>query len=285
VVTRSAPRRPVAWLLFALAFVILTLLTQIGGVIFIIALLACLALPKSLHGWQRAGVGVIVLLVLYGATSVFMVPPMAAALAGRVALPCAAQPGRPFAAASWIYCVFNRNYVDARLVPLLTELSRSVDAAFPGTTTLFLDANFPFLDGFPLLPHLSHGDGRKLDIAYYYATPGGSYLPGMTRSPLGYFAFEQSGPGDMPSCPERRWLTLRWDLNALQSLYPKRPVETARTRAALTWLATDGPKFGVERVFIEPYLAARIGVSSPLFGFQGCRAARHDDHIHVQIKK
>jgi hypothetical protein len=41
----------------------------------------------------------------------------------------------------------------------------------------------------------------------------------------------------------------------------------------------------VERVFIEPYLAARLGVASPVLGFQGCRAARHDDHIHVQIKR
>jgi hypothetical protein len=29
----------------------------------------------------------------------------------------------------------------------------------------------------------------------------------------------------------------------------------------------------------------RLGVSSPLLGFQGCRAARHDDHIHIQIKR
>jgi hypothetical protein len=49
-------------------------------------------------------------------------------------------------------------------------------------------------------------------------------------------------------------------------------------------LATDGQALGIERIFIEPYLAARLGVSSPLLGFQGCRAARHDDHIHIQIR-
>lgn len=281
----SAPRRLATWLLLILTFVFLTLLTQIGGIVFIVTLVVvCFAIPKSLHGWHRAGLGVIVFVVVYGAAAIFVVPPIAA-FAGRVPLPCGVEPGRPFAAASSIYCVFNRNYVDARLVPLLTEMSRNIDHAFPGTTTLFLDANFPFLDGFPLLPHLSHGDGRKLDIAYYYAAPDGTYLPGATRSGLGYFAFEQPGPGDVLSCPEGRWLTLRWNLTALQGLYSKRPMETARTRAALLWLATDGPKFGVERVFIEPYLAARIGVSSPVFGFQGCRAARHDDHIHIQIKK
>lgn len=32
----------------------------------------------------------------------------------------------------------------------------------------YLDANFPFKDGFPLLPHLSHDDGRKVDIAFMY---------------------------------------------------------------------------------------------------------------------
>ena len=72
---------------------------------------------------------------------------------------------------------------------------------------------------------------------------------------------------------------------ALQRLYPERPLEPERTRAALRWLLTDGQQFGVERVFIEPYLAARLGVASPVLGFQGCRAARHDDHIHVQIKR
>jgi hypothetical protein len=71
---------------------------------------------------------------------------------------------------------------------------------------------------------------------------------------------------------------------ALQDHYPPRPLEPERTRAALRCLVADGQRFGVERIFIEPYLAARLGVSSPVLGFQGCRAARHDDHIHIQIK-
>jgi hypothetical protein len=71
----------------------------------------------------------------------------------------------------------------------------------------------------------------------------------------------------------------------LQGLFPARPLDTERTRAALRWLTTEGPGAGIERIFIEPYLAVRLGVSSPLLGFQGCRAARHDDHIHIQIKR
>jgi hypothetical protein len=69
---------------------------------------------------------------------------------------------------------------------------------------------------------------------------------------------------------------------ALQDLWPVMPLEPERTRHALRWLASEGR---VERIFIEPYLAARLSVSSPVLGFQGCRAARHDDHIHIQIAR
>jgi hypothetical protein len=164
----------------------------------------------------------------------------------------------------------------------MTDLSRDVERAYPGTVTLFLDANLPFLDGFPLLPHLSHHDGRKLDIAYYYASPNGLYLQGQTRSPIGYWGFEQPTVTDRSMCPRDSWLTLRWDMTALQAWLPVMPIEPGRTHHALRWLASEGR---VERIFIEPYVAVRLGVSSPVLGFQGCRAARHDDHIHIQIAR
>jgi hypothetical protein len=221
--------------------------------------------------------------VLYAAATMFLVPAWAK-LGGRVPLPCHAETDRPFAAGHPLYCVLNRHYVEPRVVTLLTELSRHIERAHPGTTTLYLDGNFPFLNGFPLLPHLSHKDGRKLDLAFFYQTPAGTYLPGRLRSPIGYWAFEQPQPGDHSPCVGSPWLTLRWDMNALQGLYPNLPLEPQRTRAALQWLVTDGERFALERVFIEPYLAARLGVSSPRLGFQGCRAARHDDHVHIQIR-
>jgi murein endopeptidase len=57
-------------------------------------------------------------------------------------------------------------------------------------------------------------------------------------------------------------------------------VDHRRTAAALQWLAQD-PR--VEKVFIEPHLRQTLGASHPKVRFQGCRAARHDDHIHFQI--
>lgn len=269
-------------LLGLLLFVALTLLTQVGGVVFAVCWVMSQCLPR-ISAWWRTAINIALFAALYAVLSIFVVPPLAAR-GGRVPLPCAATADRPFAAAHPMFCWFNRHYADARLTMLMSDMSRDIARQYPGTVTLFLDANLPFINGFPLLPHLSHGDGRKLDIAYYYRGADGSYLPGQTRSPIGYWAFEQQSAGDTPSpCRADAWLTTRWDMRFLQALFPDRPLEPERTRAALRWLTTEGQRAGIERIFIEPYLAARLGVSSPLLGFQGCRAARHDDHIHIQI--
>lgn len=193
---------------------------------------------------------------------------------GRVALPC--LPGGELRSQSPLYCALNRHYVAPELLDLAEDLAAEMAARYPGTVTLTLDGGFPFLDGFPLLPHLSHADGRKLDLAFYYADAAGAYLPGQTRSPVGYFAFED-GPSDcVASFP-----TLRWDFAWLQPLYPDRRLEPGRTRAAAGWLVAD-PR--VRRVFVEPHLARRLGLSDDKVRFQGCRAARHDDHLHVELK-
>lgn len=173
-----------------------------------------------------------------------------------------------------LYCALNRQYVTPELRDVVVSVAERMDARFEGTQTLVLDANFPFFAGFPLLPHLSHHDGRKVDLAFYYRDEGG-YLAGVTRSPLGYFAFEE-GPSD---CPKRR-VSLRWDMGWLQPLWPEYPLEPERMRAVLEYLVAE-PR--VSKIFIEPHLKQRFGVQSGKIRFQGCRAARHDDHIHLQL--
>jgi len=40
-----------------------------------------------------------------------------------------------------------------------------------------------------------------------------------------------------------------------------------------------------KRIFLEPHLTQRLGFEGhPKIGFAGCRAARHDDHIHVILE-
>jgi hypothetical protein len=73
---------------------------------------------------------------------------------------------------------------------------------------------------------------------------------------------------------------MRWDLNWLQPIFPEYDLEPDRITTAMDWLIADGL---VGKVFLEPHLTQAIGLSAPKLRFQGCRAARHDDHIHFQF--
>ncbi len=205
---------------------------------------------------------------------------------GRVPISCLAGEADNLAVKSPIYCLLNRNYVTPPLLNLVSALADDLNQKFPGTTTVVLDGNFPFWDGFPLLPHLSHADGRKLDIAFHYKGIGGDFVNRETRSPIGYLAFEQPSSGDEQPCRGRHdILTTRWNFDWLQPFFPTYQIEERRTAFSLQWLSTEGvERFRLEKVFIEPHLINALGVKDAVIRFQGCRAARHDDHIHIQIK-
>lgn len=235
----------------------LTVLSQLGGLAWVIAL----AFRRRVIAFVFAYAGL-------SLAAISIVP-----VFGRVALNCLDD--GPLQVQSVIYCVLNRAYVTPGLRAVLEDTAASMERQFPGTRTLVLDGNFPFFDGFPLLPHLSHDDGEKVDLAFFYRDETG-YLPGATRSPIGYFAFEQGPTECVP-----RWPTLRWDMAVLQPLWRDLQVDAARTAAILRILAEDDR---VGRIFVEPHLLQDLGVVHPAIGFQGCRAARHDDHIHLQLR-
>lgn len=243
-------------ILHGLWIVFLTLLTQLGGIAWLIAL--CFRRRVS------------VFLVVYAGLCVSAM--VLAPNFGRVPLSCTGT--GPLRVQSVMYCAMNRQYVTPEMKQVLVEFSQAIEQRHTATKTVVLDANFPFLTGFPLLPHLSHHDGEKVDIALYYKDDTG-YLPGKVKSPIGYFAFED-GP---TTCPDRA-LTLRWDLPGLQNLWPNYSLDEDRMEAALTVLSND-ERTG--KIFIEPHLKARFAPNSPKIRFQGCRAARHDDHIHLQL--
>lgn len=260
-----------------LAILCLTVLTQIGGVVWLLALL----LRRRLPGGGSRGF-LLVFAALYATAT--LATQQLAPLAGRVGLPCFPASDATLSVRSPLYCALNRNYVTPEMAKAARAYADHMAEAFPDTKTLALDGNFPFLAGFPLLPHLSHDDGRKLDLAFYYQDGSGSFRNGETRSPVGYFAFEQPEPGSLQPCASReRWLSLRWDMNWLQGVFPDWRLEPNRMREALRWLAVEGRAVGIEKIFIEPHLAARYGTTSDSIRFQGCRAARHDDHIHIQL--
>lgn len=234
----------------------LTVLTQLGGLAWLVAL----------RFRRRLVVFVLAYAALWGAAQ------LAAPALGRVPVPCT---GEVLREQSWVYCALMRNFVTADLLAVAEDAAAVVAAEFPGTVTLALDGGFPLLDGMPLVPHLSHDDGEKLDFAFYYADDRG-YVAGRTASPLGYFAFLRL---DAEACPPAR-VTLRWDMDWVQPLVRDLTLEPERTRALIRALAGDAR---VGKVFVEPPVVEALGVTGPKLRFQGCRAARHDDHIHIQL--
>ncbi len=238
------------------AILVLTLLTQIGG----LAWLCALAFRR-----KRVAFGLLYL-GLWGLT-IAIAPAF-----GRTPLSCWHE--GPLQMKAWVFCLANRNYMAPELHAALEDTAERLIASYPDARVQVLDANFPFWTGFPLLPHLSHDDGEKVDLAFFYQTDG---TPAGTRtpSPVGYFAFEP-GPTDCPAA----WLTLRWNMSWLQPLWPEMTLDEARTARLVALLAQDER---ISKILLEPHLKARFGIQSDKVRFQGCRAARHDDHIHVQL--
>jgi hypothetical protein len=247
----------------ALGVVGLTLLTQIGG----LAYLAALLLTRR----RRRAYLATATILIYAAASIAIVPPLAGML-GRERVPCAST--------TLVGCVLNRTYLKPEIIALVGTLDQAMASRFPGSNVTILEGSFPFFDGFPLPPHLSHHDGRKVDLAYFYRDASGRPVARGSPSPIGYFHFQQPRPGDREPCAGR-FTPLRWDFAWLQPKEPDWVLDEERTRAMILWLKAR-PE--VTRIFIEPHLADRLGVSGGKVRFQGCEAARHDDHLHVEVR-
>ena len=145
-----------------LTFIIFTIITQIGGIAWLIALCFRYRL--------------LVFVSVYAALSVSTI--YIAPVLGRVPLPCWSN--GPLQSQSALYCVLNRHYVTPELRNVAQDIAVKMDRSFPGTKTLSLDGGFPYFASFPLLPHLSHHDGKKLDFAFYYQNQEGDYLQSKT---------------------------------------------------------------------------------------------------------
>ncbi|WP_246749423.1 hypothetical protein [Agrobacterium rosae] len=223
-------------------FIILTVLTQIVGLAYLLSVFA--ASKTSMRRWF-AKFSVFIAFYAVATVSANVIAPSF----GRVPVSCLGDDGDNLAVRSAIYCLLNRNYVTPSMLNLVSALADDVNRKFPGTTTVVLDGNFPFWDGFPLLPHLSHADGRKLDISFYYKDYSGAFVNRATRSPIGYFAFEPPSSGDEQPCEGRHdLLTTRWNFDWLQPFFPTHRIEEKRT--------------GATRVIRRPISWATLAVSA-----------------------
>lgn len=279
-------KHPVAGVLAISLVALLTIATQIGGAVLWVfwpLLRQVRTRLRERFGRLSIGASIVVFLLAYSVASFLVAPPLASAF-GRERLPCFSDQGRPLQAVSPLFCLTNRNYARPPIHRLLLDLSRAMAREAPGTITAYLDAGFPFGGGFPMVPHLSHRNGLDVDLAFFYLDrddrmprpSGGAWA-------VGYWAYVQPEPGAPQPC-DARIADLRWDLDWLQPAFGGMLLDERRTGAMLRWLSASGDRYGLRKILLEPHLQRRFATDARLTRFQGCRAARHDDHLHLQVR-
>lgn len=260
--------------LLVITILLLTALTQLGGLLLLLSL-PLLSLIHTSSLWQQSLLRLGVFLLIYG-LSVLVIVPVLASWNGRVPLPCFTRADAPLKPANLGYCLLMRNYVTPEVNDRLLRIAQQFRQTYPDSSVRYLDASFPLLDGFPLLPHLSHTDGRKVDLAYFYQRKTTQEPVDFSPSWLGYWFYEQPLSPKEDACRGKQsWL--RWNVDWLQPRYAAYAMDVDRTRLLMQLLAADAQK-----ILLEPHLQRKLDVQAANIRFQGCHAARHDDHIHAQ---
>lgn len=264
--------RYLRFLLDVICVVLLTAITQIGGVVFIVSRLVASRLKFRFRN-------VLTFMLLYVLTTFLIVPPLARVL-GRE--PVNHQVNlKP---ANYLTVLLNRNYVTPDLNQTLLCTSQQLIQNNLTIELRYLDACFPFVKGFPLLPHFSHSDGKKIDFSLVYQDADANVV-NASKSISGYGVFEEPKLGEFNQCLDckskgywqydfSKYLTFGTINNDLE-------FSIHGTKELLRVLLAQEE---LQKIFIEPNLVKRMGLQHPKLRFQGCGAVRHDDHIHMQIK-
>lgn len=267
-------------LLAILWFGLLTLLTQTGGIVWLFSRgLSALLQRKFTFRFQKA----LIFIVLYAITTIAILPPLARRW-GRVPLPVFSSTQlRP---ENLLFAVFNRHYVRPELKHALEDVALQMQKNYPGAVVRYLDANFPFIDGYPLEPHFSHKDGKKVDIAFYWdeAKSGRPYAG--TPSPFGYGVCAEPLPGEYDyaaDCESKGYWYISLDKTLAEPFFDKTAYSFNKDKTrGLARLLAEHPSIG--KILIQTHLEKRLGLEGyDKFRQQGCKAARHDDHFHVQL--
>ena len=267
-----------------LIIMLLTLLTQIGGIIYLVYKPIGLKIKRKFEKKiQRRLLRLGIFAGLFLVGSLLIVPTLAK-WNGRVNLPVLASSEVPLRPASFLTVLGNRHYVKPALRDLIVSTSIALNEKYPGTEILYLDANFPLLDEFPLLPHLSHDDGKKLDIRFIYKHAKTGKRINQSPTLLGYGYTEGPRPGEfdqISECEKKGY----WQYSLLSKLSRKKAKYEFDEAANQFLIQAISKKSATEKIFIEPHLKQRLGLSqNSKIRFHGCQAVRHDDHIHLQIR-
>ena len=268
-----------------LIFIFLTLLTQVGGIVYLI----CLPIfkyfkPRINRPIWHILLNISVFCALYTFTTFIIVPPLAENY-GRVQMPYDEENAHLRQWNRWTV-ILNRNYVVPELRTVTEGVARRLAAADTNIVLTYLDCNFPFWDGFPLEPHLSHNDGRKIDLSFFYLDAETQKTTTERPSWLGYGVCEEPRGGEenrAEFCENQGGWQYSFMRNYIisQSKKQRYPFDERRTAALIRFLLTDTH---VKSILVEPHLGKRLGFANQFkVKPPPCNSVRHDDHIHVSI--
>ena len=129
-------------LLHIVIIILLTIVTQVGGIIYLISILL-IGKRNSQKLIKRLGFFAALYLI-----ATFLIIPNIAPFFGREKI----KETQHIKAHSFFYKLANRNYVKPALNKSLDEISIAFEKEHNGIHLVYLDANFPFIDKF----HYSH---------------------------------------------------------------------------------------------------------------------------------
>ena len=178
--------------------------------------------------------------------------------------------------------LLNRNYVRPHVNQLLEACAETLKHT--NIEIRYLDANFPFFNRFPLLPHLSHHDGKKIDISLVYQTKTG-VISSKKKSLSGYGVFENPKPHEVnqaEKCLQAGHFQYDYPKYLTFGSINKNLVFSENGTKQLIAAFLQQPN--LDKLFIEPHLKRRLNLKSDKIRYHGCKAVRHDDHIHLQVK-
>jgi hypothetical protein len=270
-------------LLGLILFGLLTIGTQVGGIVFLIYIFISIQIDKRLtRRLTRVTAKVLSFVTLY-LLFVFVLVPLIARPFGRVPLPLLeSNHVRP---TNILTVLLNRNYVRPELRQATFEVARKMNEKYPGTILNYLEANFPFIDKFPLLPHLSHNDGKKLDVSFHYTDAKTGKPTNEVPSWIGYGVSEgpRKGEFDRPAdCAEKGyWQYSFMSRTVSQERKDDYPFDPRRTKDLVNFFIANK---SIASILIEPHLKTRLRLTGGKVRLHGCNAVRHDDHVHVQLR-
>ncbi|MGB0862720.1 MAG: hypothetical protein ACPG19_13685 [Saprospiraceae bacterium] len=253
-------------------FVILTILTQIGGIVYLIS-----SVVHRKVKWKNRFKPLITFVIIYNIFT-FLIVPMIAPMFGRERV----KNSDKIHVASYFTIICNRNYVR----PALNELLEKTEKKLSGTAIQinYLDANFPFINRFPLLPHLSHNDGKKLDLSFVYENNKGQ-ISTQQKSNSGYGVFVnplKNEKNQTQKCLNAGYF--QYDFTKYVTLGSKNRDLVFSKKGTKKLIQAILKNKNLGKLFIEPHLKTRMNLNDSRIRFHGCRAVRHDDHIHIQLK-